>query len=236
MAYEGEELNFCPSFMFDFSKASAVIVSGDGPNKWGHMLLNTGGVGGMYFQIAGVNVRPRYMDEDGYQRYLSETSKRELKRIGVFIPHPEASQLKLEQLLDKRWKWGVVFHNCETLVEDIIVAGGGPKIHQGILSLPTEAGWSAWTCGARDCRTHSRRSHRCATGVWVCNRVAPPCPGHSSPGHVCDSGSAWTCRATNCPTHSKKSHRCPVGVWNCRRNFPSCPGHSSPDHHCSEAG
>jgi hypothetical protein len=140
MAYEGEELNFCPPTMFDFKSASAVIVSGDGPNKWGHMLLNTGGVGGMYFQIAGVIRRPRYMNEAGYQRYLKETGKTELWRHPAFIIHPEASQLKLEQLLNQRWMWGIVLNNCETFVEEIIVAGGGQRMHHGLFSLPTESG------------------------------------------------------------------------------------------------
>jgi hypothetical protein len=41
MAYEGEVLYFCPPpHMFDFTRTSAVVVSGDVPNKWGHMLLN----------------------------------------------------------------------------------------------------------------------------------------------------------------------------------------------------
>ena len=71
MAYEGEIMHSPPPpHMFDFTRTSAVIVSGDGPNKWGHMLLNTGGVGGMYFQIAGVIAQPRYMNEAGYKRYL----------------------------------------------------------------------------------------------------------------------------------------------------------------------
>jgi hypothetical protein len=233
MAYDGEELTFCPANMFDFTKASAVIVSGDGPNRWGHMLLNTGGVGGMYFQVAGAIIRPRYMNEAGYRRYLRESGKSELRRIPVFIKHPTRSQLTLEQLLSKRWVWGAVVHNCESFVEEIIMAGGGPKIHRGPFSLPTQAGWSAWTCGARDCPTHSERKHRCASGIWKCNRVIPPCPGHRSPGHVCPSGSAWSCEARACRTHNQKSHRCAVGVWNCRRTAPRCPGHSSPDHHCS---
>lgn len=139
MAYEGDELNFCPSDMFDFKRAYAVIVSGDGPNKWGHMLLNTGGVGGMYFQVAGVITRPRYMNEAGYKRYLKDTGKTELRRFPVVIPHPEASQLRLDQLLNEKWTWGAVVHNCESFVEEIIVAGGGPKIHHGVFSLPTEA-------------------------------------------------------------------------------------------------
>ena len=236
MSYEGEEMNACPADMFDFTHATAVVVSGDGPNKWGHMLLNTGGPAGMYFQVAGVVTRPRYMDGAGYRRYLKETGKTELRRIPVFIPSPESSQLKLEQLLDQSWTWGAVVHNCEGFVEEIILAGGGPRLHSGMLLLPTQAGWSAWTCGARDCPGHGRVSHQCAAGVWWCNRIKPGCPGHSRAAHVCSEGAVWTCRAAACPGHSKHSHHCASGVWHCRRRVPPCPAHSSPRHNCTEAG
>jgi hypothetical protein len=237
MAYEGEILHSPPPpHMFDFTRTSAVVVSGDGPNKWGHMLLNTGGVGGMYFQIAGVIAQPRYMNEAGYQRYLKETGKAELRRIPVFIRQPEAAQVKMEELLSEDWVWGGLVHNCETAVEEIIVAGGGPRIHQGLLSLPTHAGWSAWTCGARNCPGHSQRKHRCAGGIWMCNRIVPPCPGHVQSDQVCDTGTAWTCGARSCPTHSQRSHRCVAGVWTCGRGVPPCPGHSSPDHNCLQTG
>jgi hypothetical protein len=139
MAYEGEEMLACPKDMFDFGNAYAVVVSGDWPNTWGHMLLNTGGTGGVYFQVAGIRTAPRYLVEAGYQRYLSETKKKELKRYRVHIPEPEKSQLKLEQALSEPWLWGVVVHNCETLVEDIIVAGGGPRLHKGVLYDPAES-------------------------------------------------------------------------------------------------
>jgi hypothetical protein len=236
MAYEGEVLNFPPPpHMFDFTRTFAVVVSGDGPNKWGHMLLNTGSTGGLYFQIAGVIRKPRYMNEAGYKRYLKETKKKELRRISVFITKPDAAQKKMEQLLKETWVWGGAVHNCETAVEEIIVAGGGPRLHQ-ILPLPTHAGWSAWDCGARDCPGHSNPKHHCAKGVWKCNRVVPPCPGHSQPEHVCDSGKAWTCGARACPTHSESSHHCATGIWQCRRKVPSCQGHSSPSHTCSRTG
>ena len=139
MAYEGELMLACPADMFDFAKANAVIVSGMWCNRFGHMLLNTGGVGGMYFQTAGAWTEPRFMDEAQFQKYLADNDKKVLKRFSLRIPHPEKSQLKLEQLLAERYKWGIVVHNCETLVEEIIVAGGGPHLHDGVLSLPTRS-------------------------------------------------------------------------------------------------
>jgi hypothetical protein len=133
MAYEGKLLDKCYDDMFDFSDAEVVVVSGDGPNRYGHMLLKAGS---NYFQVvmggfAGIHATPRYMDQDGYQRFLRESGKTQLFRYRVKIPEPQKSQLKLEQLLSQpRW-WGGLTHNCEGLVEDIIVAGGGPKIHRG---------------------------------------------------------------------------------------------------------
>jgi|SRR5215472_13484553 len=139
MSYEGELLYSCPDTMFDFSQAYAVVVSGDGPNHWGHMLLKAGPT---YFQVvmggvAGIHATPRYMNEAGYARYLKESGKKEIRRFKVVIPHPQQAQLKLEQLLSQpRWWLGAV-HNCEGLVEEIIVAGGGPRIHKGLMMLPT---------------------------------------------------------------------------------------------------
>ena len=140
MTYEGELLTFCPKNAFALRHAYAVVVSGDPRmhNRWGHMLLNTGGNGGIYFQIAGqFRACPRYMDELGYQRYLKETRKKELRRFPVRIPNPDAAQLKLEELLSKPWTWWVVWLNCETFVEEIIIAGGGRPIHNGLFYLPT---------------------------------------------------------------------------------------------------
>lgn len=67
MAYEGDELRFCPADLFDFDNASAVIVSGDWPNSFGHMLFCTGVRSqAIYFQVAGVYTAPRYMNSFGY--------------------------------------------------------------------------------------------------------------------------------------------------------------------------
>ena|SRR5215475_7485689 len=150
MAYEGEYLLYCPVNPFDLGHANAVVVSGDWPNTWGHMLLNTGGIGGMYFQVAGVHAVPRYLTEEGYRRYLKETGKTELRRFPVYIKNPDAAMSKLEELLAKPWSWWVVRHNCETFVEEIIMAGGGRPIHKGYFYNPS----------------HSRQQTPGASGSW----------------------------------------------------------------------
>jgi len=136
MAYEGDVLLFCPAKPFAVAQAYAVIVTGD--TSWGHMLLNTGGVGGTYFQVAGVHSCPRYMNETGYQRYLRETGKRELRRFPLHLSNARAAHLKLEELLSKPWSWWVVRHNCETFVEEIVIAGGGRPIHTGWFYKPVD--------------------------------------------------------------------------------------------------
>jgi len=137
--YEGEFLMCCPKSAFQFDRAYAVVVSGMLGNNWGHMLLNTGGIGGIYFQVAGRKVCPRYMNEGGYRRYLHEHAKRELRRYALHLKDPNAAQSKLEELMSKPWGWWGVVHNCETFVEDIIVAGGGRPIHQGTFYNPSQS-------------------------------------------------------------------------------------------------
>jgi hypothetical protein len=136
MAYEGELMMSCPPQMFKFGRTYAVVVTGAKFNPYGHMLLNTGGPGGTYFQVAGIFGEPRFMNEPQFQRYLKENDKAIVTVLPIQIPHPEKAQVKLEELLSRKWKWGGVVHNCETMVEEIVMAGGAPPIHRGILSLP----------------------------------------------------------------------------------------------------
>jgi hypothetical protein len=134
MPYEGEILNACGVVQADFSTTYIVAVSGDGPNVCGHMLIYTPSGGGYYFHVTGdPNGRgigriigyPMYMTENGYQRYLSETGKTELKRRRVPLPNPDGAYLYLEQVLSEKWTWGVLPHNCVNFVEEVISAGGG---------------------------------------------------------------------------------------------------------------
>ena len=81
------------------------------------------------------------MREIGYRRYLRENDKIELSRIARPIPHPEASQRKLEEIAKKKWLWLGLVHNCETLVEEIVIAGGGEKLnYRGPFMEPRYAG------------------------------------------------------------------------------------------------
>lgn len=139
MSYEGELLTFCPSGMYDFSRTYAVLVSGARFNPYGHMLLNTGGPGGRYFHVSDLHGYPRTMNEEQFQLYLSSNGKTIVSVIRVSIPRPRDAQVKLEQVLSSKWPWGAVVHNCETMVEDIVMAGGGRKLRTGSLPLPMQA-------------------------------------------------------------------------------------------------
>lgn len=63
MAYQGDEAYFCGDY--NFANAHAVTVSGASWNPCGHLLLNTGGVGGWYFHIAEVRGKPKFMRQAG---------------------------------------------------------------------------------------------------------------------------------------------------------------------------
>jgi len=150
-------------------------------------------------------------------------------------------------------QWSTLGQNCSTTVAHALASGYGEDLVTGFdgwldtrnivwkpddvlsyaLAVQTGIGRiGIWECGARDCPTHRRHDHRCVTGVWMCGRRVPPCPGHSGSNHSCTVGVAWHCGARDCRTHSAWRHRCATGVWICRRRIPQCPGHSSPRHHC----
>lgn len=120
--YEGDEMILCPLDFTDFKHTCAVIVSGYGPNFCGHTLLHVGD--SWYFHVAGGYDVPKFMHESGYQRYLKENDKREIRRWIVKLPNPRGAHLKLHELLKKPWLWAVLPHNCASFVEEVVRAGG----------------------------------------------------------------------------------------------------------------
>ena len=117
-------MNFCPAKAYDFANTYAVVVTGTAPNPCGHLILNLGGSVGNYFHVAGIITKPRMMTQNGYERYLLENKKKELKRFRISISNPDKAMKKLEELMSKNWIWGVLPHNCASFVEDIVHAGG----------------------------------------------------------------------------------------------------------------
>lgn len=120
--YQGDVMLECLLKPFDFKHACAVVVSGDGINFCGHALLHTGG--GWYFHIAGKYDAPKFMREDGFQRYLKENGKHEIRRWRIQIPNPAGAHRKLEELLATQWRWLVLPNNCASFVEEVVQAGG----------------------------------------------------------------------------------------------------------------
>jgi hypothetical protein len=126
MAYAGEVLNQCGLISVDLSSVTLVAVSGDGPNVCGHLLLQAGnGAGGIYFHVAEFHGPPRYMTADGYQRYLREAGKMELRRVALSLPNPQGAMMFLEKIMSEDWLWLALPNNCVTFVEEVIKAGGG---------------------------------------------------------------------------------------------------------------
>lgn len=126
MAYDGEILNQCGLLNFDCSRVAVVAVSGSGPNVCGHLILGTGGgANPLYFHVAVVHGYPKYMNEPGFQRYLKENGKSELRRRFLSLPDPQGAALYLENLMANTWTWGALPNNCVAFVEEVIHAGGG---------------------------------------------------------------------------------------------------------------
>lgn len=140
MAYEGEHLFQCNRYPYPWHLAHVVVVTGVKWNPCGHAILNAGGNGGHYFHIAGDGyARPYYMNQTGYERYLSENKKREVRRRYVPLFKPNRAQAKLDELAAKPWLWGVFPHNCAAFVEEILQAGGS---NVGVYSnCPTLEAW-----------------------------------------------------------------------------------------------
>ena len=126
MAFEGNALDACGVIEINCAETYIVAVSGDGPNVCGHMLLYAGprNGAGYYYQVAGIHGYPRYMDEGGYQQYLREANKTELRRVRVSLPNTQGAQTYLEHLLSGKWTWLVVPNNCVAFVEQVLQAGG----------------------------------------------------------------------------------------------------------------
>lgn len=120
--FDGDEMILCPLHTSDFQHTCAVIVSGDIGNFCGHALLHVGH--GWYFHVAGRNNLPKLMSEGGYQRYLKENGKREIRRWRITIRNPAGAHRKLEELLRKQWMWLVLPNNCAAFVEEVVQAGG----------------------------------------------------------------------------------------------------------------
>ncbi len=149
-------------------------------------------------------------------------------------------------------QWTTLGQNCSTTVAQALAVGAAGDIVSSFGWLSTwNTVWKPddvlyyaleikkaiakngiWHCGERDCPTHRSHDDRCASGVWTCGRLEPPCPGHSSPDHVCTLGNAWRCGARDCSTHKSQKHCCVSGTWACGRRILPCSGHSSPHDNC----
>lgn len=111
-------------FISFLSPTYVITVNGSSLNPCGHMLLNVGGHGGTYTHIAEVNGYPYFMNQKGYERYLAENGKIELKRERVIVPKPQKAKKKLQKLKYERWTWMILPNNCAHYVEEILQAGG----------------------------------------------------------------------------------------------------------------
>lgn len=106
----------------DWSNTQIVLVTGNGINACGHVLLS---VGGDFFHYAGkAHGYPNYIPGYEYQSYLRINGKKELLRKKLDIPYPKKAQEELEKLMSLKWRYLLVSHNCVTFILTITQAGG----------------------------------------------------------------------------------------------------------------
>lgn len=149
MAYEGDELSAGNSIIVGlmFSDVECVLVSGTGPNIYGHALVHCLGGSDAYFHVVGdvdspgwkylvsplwglgsqLLGKPRHMNSAGYARYLSETGKTEWGRISGHLTAPPGAVDYLKRRVLETWFWGAVAHNCVSFVREVITAGTGAQ-------------------------------------------------------------------------------------------------------------
>ena len=120
-AYKGAHLPHCSAIPFNWKHTRLIVVSGDGPNVCGHVLVKAGAY---YFHIQNDKSPPYYIGEDGYKRYLEENGKTELQNTKVWLKNPEGAQRKLEELSARNWRYFLFSNNCVHYVEEIFKAGG----------------------------------------------------------------------------------------------------------------
>lgn len=104
----------------NFSFVEAVVVSGDGPNFCGHMLLR---INNYYFHISEVYNYPTFMFASEYTEYLKKNGKTEIFRIRRLLRNRDGARNKLKTLLNQKWLWLVIPNNCTDFVEEVIGAG-----------------------------------------------------------------------------------------------------------------
>lgn len=121
--YDGEEISYCDPNAFASGRGEVVVVSGDGINICGHVLLNVVGFG--YRHLRGETARPRYLRTSlGFDRYLRENQKRVYGRYSFEFSSPACATRRYCHLIAEYWKYGLIRHNCASFVRSILSAGG----------------------------------------------------------------------------------------------------------------
>jgi hypothetical protein len=121
---DGREIESCDLDLFRYKQLSVIVVTGASYNPCGHALLNVGGTSGYYIHVAGWHSKPHFMTQGDYETYLAGHGKQEILRKQVYVPFLDSALLYLERVVSKTWSYGLVVHNCATLVEDVFKAGG----------------------------------------------------------------------------------------------------------------
>lgn len=127
MAFKGEPIKSLAPLKLGHRSCELTIVSGDGVNACGHMLVRmpaeTGGTESV-FHIGDVHDFPYWMPASKFPLYLTDNKKKLLGRKSIVLPRSQDAEAYLSKTILDKWFWGAVANNCVSFCEEYISAGG----------------------------------------------------------------------------------------------------------------
>ncbi len=126
-----------PWILDGFNQPGILIVSGSGPNRFGHALLRLSTWTG-YCHVHELHNYPEFVSPTEIGRYLSDNNKRLLGEINVKVPNIDAARAELDRLMKLQWRWLAIRDNCVDFCTTVLNAGGA-GLPGHLSNLPSHA-------------------------------------------------------------------------------------------------
>jgi hypothetical protein len=91
-AYLGQRMYECNRVPFNWARTELQIISGDGPNVCGHVIIRAGSY---YFHIDGIWEYPWSMDETGFKKNCRPNTGFGASRTTIAPPLPKRSSTRV---------------------------------------------------------------------------------------------------------------------------------------------
>ena len=128
-------INGVPSYILDqFYSPGILLVSGSGPNAWGHAILRLSKLG-PYAHVHKPYDYPDFMDS--IDEYLKTENKIIWDEIDIKVPNMDAAKQELDRVAQLKWFWKAVTDNCVSFAVQVLNAGGA-NIPNNLSNLPNK--------------------------------------------------------------------------------------------------